>query len=366
MSNLDLESVIENSISDANLDTTPEVEVDSTPEAPLEAAPEAPEAPISEEVVPESVEVASPAVRATEVTQPAVQDEFGKKFGIQPESVPGRENRIPYSRVKKIVEKAELEARKAAETPYLTKVQEFETKVKEYEAKLSRVDQFEHVMVNDVPRFIGMLKTLPQYQQFFDQLEKASQVNQAPAQPVNDDDPMPQPDQLQPDGTLWYSMEGIEKLNEWNRKQARKEVLAEVEKTYGPIAQEWNAHREANERIRQVVPVIQAQIQDARTWDQFSENEAEIVKALQSDRNLSLEGAYRKIVVPKLRAQRAESETNETELKKRLRAELLEELRRAPAASSAPVRVTRPSPISQGKRTLEEIIAEQVANANLK
>lgn len=364
MSELDLEQTISDSIADANLTSEP-VETTDSFETPVETAPEAPEAPLTDEVEAEPIEVTSPAQKAAEATQQAtgVQDEFGKKFGLQPESVPGRENRIPYSRVKKIVEKAELEARKAAETPYVAKIQEYETQLQEARVRQERVNQFEHVMVNDVPRFIGMLKTLPQYQQFFSQLEQAQaqaqpQAAQEPVDPYSD---MPQPDQLMPDGTYMYSMDGLKALEAWNRAQARKEVLEEVNQVYGPIHQEWQAAREAETRIRQVVPVIQNQIAEARTWQGFTDNEQEIVQALRADQRLSLEGAYRKVVVPKLVAAREAQQNDEAQLKAKYRAEILEELRRAPAASSAPTRVMRPSPTPQGSRNLEDIIAAQVA-----
>lgn len=369
MSNL--ESVIEDSLSDAQLAPEPVESVGSTetssevPEtAPVEAQ-DASEGTLfgGTEAEPQSTEVASPAVNQAQAAPPRELDEFEKKYGVQKESVPGRENRIPYSRVTKIVGKAVSEAKAEVEnrvkTEYEPKIKQYETALQERDAQLTRVAQFEQVMVNDVPRFIGMLKTLPQYQQFFAQFEAQSAPTQAHQQvaQVNPEDEMPQPDQLMPDGSYMYSMEGLAKLQAWNRVQARKEVMSEVEKTYGPIHQEWEAHR----RMRAVEPKVRDQIARARTWTLFNENEAEIVKVLQQYPDASLEDAYQFVVQPKLQEKLASYQTDEAKLRQQIRSEVLAELKRAPASTSAPARPSRPQPVtSSGPRKLEDIIAAQV------
>lgn len=320
MTTANLEDVITDSVSDSELPPEP---VETETEAPAAEA-----APVEAEA---SVQTPSPA--AADKPEP---DEFEKKFGIPAQSVTGRENRIPYSRVKKIIEKRE----KDLEASFTPKLAESEAKIKDYEGRLGQVAQFERVMREEPEKFVAMLKTLPQYQAIL--APKAQEATPpAQAQPVDD---MPQPDEKLADGSLVYSMEGLKALNAWNRAQARKEVMDEVQKLYGPIQQEWQQQQHLNA----MVPQIQAQIAEARKWPLFNEHEADIVKALQADQRLSLEGAYRQVVIPRMVPDRD-----------KMRQEILKEIKKAPAAStSAPAQATRPGSQSSGPRTLEQVINE--------
>lgn len=364
-----LEQVIEDSISDSQLPDepveTPET-LETAPEVPAEPTLDTPES--TTEVVEgsESTEVASPAVQAAKAQEQAVQetkpeqDEFEKKYGIPKEAFPGRENRIPYSRVKKIVANAEEGLKKTYEPriqEFETRVKEFETKVTDYEGRLGKVAEFEGLMVNEPNKFLNMLATLPQYKAIFDQLVKP-QASKEEAKPEAVVDDMPQPDQQLTDGSMVYSMDGLRELNAWNREQARKDVLAEVDKAYGPILKD----REAQQRIQELIPQIQSQIVEARTWPSFTENEAEIVAALQKDQRLSLEGAYRQVVFPKITAERDSFKLAVQPERDKMRAELMAELRKAPASTSAPTRANRPVSQSAGPRSLEQVIADSLVD----
>jgi hypothetical protein len=165
-------------------------------------------------------------------------------------------------------------------------------------------------------------------------------------------------------------MEGLAALNAWNRAQARKEILGEVEKKYGSLAKDYERHVQTQAAL----PKVQAQIADARTWPQFNENEAEIVATLQKYPNASLERAYQHVVWPKLQAEqdrlKGEVETKAGEAKvnrEALRAEILAELKKAPKSTSVSATGVKPAPASSNTpRTMEEIIAESVRASGLK
>lgn len=341
----DLHEVIEDSISDSELPVETDV-VEETTEA-VEVAPDTPVEDAPVEDVPAIDKVTSP------VTIDAQKDEFEKKFGIPGVSASGRENRIPYSRVKKISEKAASDAIAAKVKEFEPKLQEYETKVKDYEARLQNVSEFEQVMVNDQERFLGMLRQLPTWKPFFDKFDSVAgqtqQTTQASNVPVTDD--MPAPDQELSDGTMVYSMDGLKSLNAWNRAQASKETLAEVYKQFGPMAEEWKTHRKAQEQLNAIIPQVQNQIQEARIWPLFNEHETEIIKALQDNQKLSLDGAYRQVVYPKLITDRT-----------KMREEILREVQKAPRATSAPVASSRSTAqaTSTEPRNLEDVIAEAV------
>lgn len=354
----DLTSVIEDSITDAELPTdTPD------PEPAVEASPEAPEA-----------TVATPEPEATTTTTdvnveaPKPTDDFEKKFGIPAQSAAGRENRIPYSRVKKITEKAAAEAVAAKVKEYETthtpltkyseletKVKDWEPKIKDYEHRLGQVAQFEDVMVNDVPRFLTMLSRLPQYTAILAPLFGGQA--QTPAQHVVDpDNGMPQPDQTLSDGSTAYSLEGLKKLREWDRQQVEASVTRKMEERYKPIEDDYRSYQ-----TRQaLIPTVQKQIDEARKWPLFNDHENDITKVLQDNPTFNLERAYQYVVLPKLQA-------NAQVNRDTLRQELLKEIKAAPTSTSVPSKSVKAAPAapSVGPRSLEDVIKESLQGANL-
>lgn len=363
----DLSDVIEDSLTDAELPLE-ESDLDTSSDT-LEASPE-PE-PVASDLspapedsaVPDAPEVQSPASKSA----PAKGDDFEKRFGIPQNSSTGRENRIPYSRVKKITQKAETEAAERVKGEYTPKISEFETKVKDYETKvadyegrLTKVAEFEKIMMNDPVKFIGMLSQVPEYARIFAPLyEQAAPAE--PQAPVVDPttEPRPEPDLTLGDGSKAYSMEGLDKLNAWNRVQAaaeaRKQVMAEVEKEYGPIRDKARAQ----ERLEAALPKVNAQIEAARKWHKFTEFEEDITKALQADETLTLEGAYNRVVVPKIVQAQTDSQVSAEDLKKKIRAEVLAELKQTPRATSATSGAAKPAPrATTGPRNLESVIEE--------
>ena len=341
MSNVDLEQVVEDSVNDSVV-----VDADTSIDTPLEA-----DASTSDDVViddtPSSIEVKRGVIE--EAGESEEQDEFARKFGLSSQSVTGRENRIPYSRVKKIVARAEQEAiakaTKDLEGKFTPQTTELSTKVKDYEDRLTKVAQFENILENDPKTFLTMLSKVPAYKEFFDQISQGSQ--QQPQKPAADPS-MPQPDQTLSDGTTVYSMEGLQNLLAWQAKNVEdrvsKQVSEDVRQRYAPIEQEWHSQQQR----AKVIPVINAQLADARTWPQFNENEDAILQALRADRNISLEGAYRQVVYPKLQTSRDD-----------MRKSILEELKRKPVSSSAPLTASRPGqPVQTGKRDLLDVVRE--------
>ena len=350
----DLFEVIEDSISDAEApadstspaDTEPALDSDS----PVESSPDGSDAPA------DPVADAPADAPTDEVLSPAgrEKDDFEKKFGIPGVSSSGRENRLPYSRVKKIAEKAASDSAAAKVAEFQPRITEYETKIKDYEGRLQKVGEFEQVMVNNPDDFIAMLAELPAYKPFFDRVQAAfagqTQPDTAGASaPVADD--MPAPDQELGDGTMVYSMDGLKSLLKWQSEQSESRavdrVTKQLEERYKPMESDWKEHQ----REQQLIPQVRAQMTEARSWPLFNEHEAEIVKALQLNQKLSLEGAYRQIVYPKLVADRG-----------KMREEILREVRQAPRATSASTAASRPgaSAVSSGPRSLEDVIAEAV------
>lgn len=345
-----LEDIIVSSIEDAELGPYPTPDpVEATPTESVEASPEATETPTEPAQPAESTEVPSPAPKAAE--------DFDKKYGLTPNAASGRENRIPYSRVKKISEKAVNDAKsewtKGLETSHVPteKYQEVETRAKDYEARLTQVAEFERIMTEEPVRFLKtLIDKIPAYAQIFNQGQTQTPAEaQAPQAPVSDD--MPLPDQELSDGSKVYSLEGLRTLNAWNREQARKETLAEVEKRFGPLEQDYQNYQ----RVQAVIPQVQAQIAEARQWPLFNESEEEVVKALQANPNWSLERAYQQVVWPKMQANRDQ-----------IRQDVLREVKQAPRSTSVQAGPTKAAPApSTGPRSMEDVIAESIRTSGL-
>lgn len=360
MSNLDLTEVIEDAMQDA---VTPETPTESV-EASVDVATDVgSETQIEDAPAEGTTEVASPAA----ADQAAQDDPFEKEWGISSKSITGRENRVPHGRVKEMVTKADKKgydrAVKEITSKFNPQVKEFEGKVKDYEDRLTRVAEFENVLTNDPRTFLNMLSQVPAYKEFFDYLGQLAQSGQPQVQPqpgLNLTE-MPQPDQPLADGTKVYSMEGLQKLLDWQAKQVEQRAVQRAEesaaKRYAPIEQEW----QAQQQYAKMVPVIQQQITEARTWDRFNELEPVIIEALKADRSLSLEKAYVKAYQGDVASERERLSAD----RNKIRTEVLEEIRKKPVASSVPTSSVRPGTQPSGSRSLEDIISEEVRKAGL-
>lgn len=340
-----------------NLGSSYATEAEVSPESPVEGSTE-PSTDIADSSGSTSTEVASPSNRQGAQTDPNLDN----KFGI-PSHTNGRENRIPYSRVKEIVKGAEKRAIEPL-TKELNELRPLRDLNKQYEERLTAVGQFEQILTTDVEKSLQMLSTLPAWRPFFEQLNQlasggtgATQPTAAGAAPrstMQDSDPMPQPTEDDGQGGKVYSMQGVQDLMAWTARQAKQQTLSEVEKTYAPLKQEY----EAQQRYNKLVPVVNAQIAEARKWEKFNENEAEIVKFLNENPTASLETAYRQVVVPKLR-------TDVTAIRKQVMAELQQ---RPVASTSVAPGATRPGTQTPapGTRNMEDVIRQAMQENNLR
>ena len=310
---------------------------------------------------------------AQEGAQGSINDEFAKKWGIPTTGVTGRENRIPYSRVKKIVEKAQRDERDKLTKEFegtwtKEKLQPVEAKVQDYEGRLQRVAQFEQVMESRPQEFLGMLAQLPAYKPFFDWIQQLQgsggaqlgQPSQQPKQAYLDHSGMPQPDQTLSDGSKVYSLDGLAQRDEWLARQVEEKAVKQAEarmaERYAPLEERYRqqAHYE------QMVPQVESQIAAARKWDKFADVEPRVIELLKTDRQLTLEGAYVRAYqefVGKER-ERLTSDRNT------VRSEVLAEMKRRPISTSAPVSTVRAN-TEQEPQSMDQVIREKLRERGL-
>lgn len=356
----DMNEVIADAVDDAAFDAAPDTTVDTSSAETVDTPAEGTEPSVfSEEGV---------AAEATAAVTPVASDDFEKRWGISAKSVTGRENRIPHSRVKQMVTKAEADAiakiTKELEGKHTGVLTPLETKVKDYESRLEKVAQFENVLENDPRTFLSMLAQVPAYKEFFENYTRLVQAEQAGGaqpqpKPTLDHSDMPQPDQVLSDGSKVYSLEGLALRDEWLAKKIEERAVRQAEdrfsQRYAPIEQEW----QQQQRYNQMVPVIEKQIAEARQWPNFSELEPEIIKILKADQRTTLEKAYvqayQQHVVPKL-----------TTDHNKVRTAVLAELRKQPVASSAPAAQVKPAANTLPENaSMEEVIRESLRKAGL-
>src|SRR3990167_4522705 len=221
-------------------DTTTETTEVSTDTTPIDST----DAVVEDKPV--QMEVVSPAEKLAAKTDktPVAVDDFDKKFGIAAKSVTGAENKIPYSRVKKIVTKAQndakAEARKEFETEFQpAKFKEFSDKVTDYEGRLTKVAEFENILENEPKKFLDILSRIPAYKEFFGYISKLAEGQAAsptagspekPAVVVDPNDPMPLPNKTNPDGSRVYDLDGLKELMAWNSRQVEQKVTSQLDR----------------------------------------------------------------------------------------------------------------------------------------
>lgn len=274
----------------------------ATEETPA-AAPQAPEA------------VAPAAPTAAEETLETLTAELAGK----------RDNRIPYPRVKKIIDNQVKKAVTEVEQQYAQfRTPEFQNGITAMRVADENPAQFLAALAQADPRYAELLagaRVLAGAQQ--PQQQGRRQAQQPQQQPMQGD---VEPDIQLSDGTLGYSADATRRLLAAERAKMEDAVLSRFEdrlKSLEPIEQEHRINTlraEAAQRVSQ-------QIAAAEQWPGFAESKELIAKAItdatKAGKVLSLQDAYIQVVIPKFRAD-----------ENTVRQKVLSELKKAPAASS--------------------------------
>lgn len=279
-----------------------------------------------------------------------------------------RVNAIPHPRVKQMIEKRErkLIATVAKELgitkaeaelqldDVLGGVKERGSKLSASEARIKQIEAVEAVMGTDHKRFMDMLvKFNPEYARYKWQEEGAAASAQAPQ---GEQDPEPEPDYDLGNGQKTYSLDGMRKLREWERRQGKKEFEATLGERLKPFEQE-RLEKQQRAEIEQQQQTHRQQLakrlERARKWPQFKEHEPDIQKAVDEAHGrgdfISFEDAYMQVVIPRLAGDRTS-----------IRQEVLAEINGLPKSTSVTQTVTA-KPAEKPKTTSDiarEIMAQ--------
>lgn len=167
----------------------------------------------------------------------------------------------------------------------------------------------------------------------------------------------PKADVLNDDGTVGYSPEAMQRIIEQQAVTLQEKFNAMLQEKFGlvePLVQEHQAGK-AFEAARVKMSSV---VEDARnTWPGFKDNESEIKAFLGAKGNerVTLEQAYRKVVMPKFQS-----------TEDQIRAKVLKELEGREAAVQSVRTPTPRAPRPEGgKRSTEDIIRQSIADKGL-
>ena len=249
-------------------------------------------------------------------------------------------NRLPYNRVKAIVENARKKAAEesaAALAEHQRKIQQYETAAQTWQREQQELRE----MARNPEQFLRALsEASPAYKELVERALARQEAQQPPQANI-------EPDVVLPDGSFGYSNAAAERLYQQRLALAEQSISAKIAKQFEPIVSEFQARKAYEE----MVPRVKQQLAEAQKWPLFSEHQEAIRVAMEADRRLSLESAYRQVVFPKLQSDRD-----------KMRAEILAEINgKAKAATSPSATPAAPPP---GKaQSIDEIIREAVRKA---
>lgn len=325
----------------SEMDAAPVSEPTST-SAAAEAAYEAIEEPVVSGNTPEPAAEPAPSEPVGEIDSLLHAEGF-----TEPRRQDGRENRIPYSKVKKIIENGLKKGR----TEWDTTKSQLERERDEYR---TYVESFRTALSGDEKAFLSeVAKVDPRYARFL-----AEQA--APPQPQATQ--MPEPDVPLPDGGRTYSVEGLQKLIEW---AVDAKMLPKVEERLQPLtAREQERQQQiAQQRLEQETrQKVGQSIAEAQSWPLFgplaadgslTEFQSAVLAELKADSDRAAKAGTRPTMT--LRQAYLEVYAKQQEPDK-IRERVLAELKSAPKSTSVG-RATTDAPKAPGPVSIQDIAA---------
>lgn len=302
-------------------------DVRSEIEAAINASP-ADSQPATETATPvDSSASATPATQGA-TTQPQSSDDSDDGSTLPSDGA------IPVSRVQKIIQNARKKAAAEVEGRFSWAK---DVKPEQYNEHRQILTWLDSDPVGFHKFLDSQLKSNPQYAPAF----------QSAAQPQQTD-PEPQPDVQLTDGSLTYSRDQFGKLFAWRERQVEERIAAR----FGPIEQAFKQQAAQYAGLSKA----QAVLSEAKTWPAFSENMQEIRQLMTEDKRVTLESAYRRVVVPKM--QQADKDRKDA-----LRQEILQELKLRPAASTETGRSGSSAPKSYKGMSTEDVMRALITDA---
>jgi hypothetical protein len=281
--------------------------------------------------------------------EPSAAAKFLMAQGHQFKKVDGRPVWLPIGTVEKMLDRYAGESSKSWETR-LTEAEKKAQEAAAFKDRAAAADAYLAAIQGDETQFIrSIAEHDPRYKRFLEQ--QAAPTQAAPASE------MPPPDIALPDGSRTYSLEGLQKLLEWNTAQVESRLLPKVDERLKPW-QEQQEQVKAEKAQTALMEKTRSQIESAKAWENWTDYEPDVLKALQDDSakaqaegrrpSMSLREAYLEVKASKLAAKANDARTN-----------ALAELKNAPKSTSIP-RTAEVTPKPVGPRSTQDIAARTI------
>ena len=295
----------------------------------------------------------------------AVPDDDLKKeleaAGYKPPEKGARENRIPWSRVQKILENTRTKLR----TSHAAALKAAEEKAAPLQAKAKQADEWEQLLNSDPDgsrTMQALARAMPhKFQRYLMPAQPATTTQPtataAPATSTAFTEPKPKPDL--PDG---YSQEGLDKLLDWTARKAASDAVSvvrgEVAEKFAPIEKERNARtqfessqRDAADRVRKA----------REAWgDSFIDNDPDVLALMKQ--GWTLENALAKVIPAR---QAAKYTLTESQMRAKVTQELKERgAKQRAAASTTPAGGS--APVAAEGRSIFDIVRDAVKSSGLR
>lgn len=276
---------------------------------------------------------------------------------------PGSNNRIPYPRVRKIVENA---IRKR-EDQHKTLMDEINGKLSTASQRAEAAERVDNLIATDFPRYLQLLETL------HPKAKDAIAAYRTPPKPAVADKPQesalpdePPYDHRFEDGSVGFTPEGARRHQAWMMEVAEARAMSRAtalfEEKYGRNIAPLIDERRNREILQQSTELLNAKVSEAgKIWGTtFTEDWAkgdngDIAKFARANPRASFEQVVQAVLVPKMLADRT-----------KVRKEVLDEGNlRAAAAAKNTSQAAKPDKSSAGPVSLDDQIKEAMAAAGI-
>lgn len=285
------------------------------------------------------------AAPATEESEPPVADAKPEPQAQQPDTdeLP-LGGSIPVPRVRKILENARAKARAEVEQQ-LAWARELDRSKTEEAVKV-----FQFAEQNPVEFYRLVTERLRSDPRYAAEIERFFSPAQPAAEPEKPKDEKPQPDVLLEDGRLVYSAEQMEKLLGWQERRYETKLTDKVK----PFEQ---AQRQQEQQIA-LERESQRVMKEVLTWPGMTdkENQKAVAEAMLAQK-LNVDQAYRAVVLPRL--------TDTASIEKRVREQVLAELKQKTRATTQNPGTTLAAPQDFKGKSVREILEATAAELGM-
>lgn len=302
---------------------TEEVPVDDGTVVEDDATGETPETDGTEAVVEEEVETPPATTKEEKQEIKEAEDDLAEALGLgKPPADPQKrkawwKSRVPYSQLHKVV----TEREKKLNESHTGVVKGYTDQISERDGRFAEVKKVEDLIRDDPKHYVKTLADIfpDTYGKMFAPILTNGAAGEAALLEVVDPGPKPEADLKLANGDMTYSVDGYQKLMEWQQKVTEQNMLKRFQPHLDFVkSQEAAAAKKQKEDLaaqhkQKGVETSQKALAEVDTWEFGKENKdailAEAAKLPEHyDAETALNIAYRKImatvVVPKLKADR--------------------------------------------------------------